>query len=253
MNEFEDMPFDPRLESYLDGVMAHDERAAFAAELATNPQLAAQVALQTRIDASLERAFPNVVASPSHIAAVEKQWGTAFANVESTTVKIPWPWLVGIASAAAAACLAFAIWNFDTQMGRAPHFQPAPVAEIYKKTVAEGFDPYYECRDDQRFAETFELRQGIPLHLAKLPLGSTMKGLSYPGGLSRETTAMLCQSDGAPVMVFVDRDEKDQPVAARNRDPNLNVFREQRDGLVFYEVTPLDRPTMTQHLEVAEN
>jgi hypothetical protein len=64
---------------------------------------------------------------------------------------------------------------------------------------------------------------------------------------------MLCETDGRPVMVFVDRADKDQPIADKSSDPQLRVFREERDGLVFYEVTPLDRPTMTQYLWVAEN
>jgi hypothetical protein len=210
------------------------------------------VALQARIDASLERAFPTVVAPSSHIAAFEKHLGTALNGHKAATLKIRWPWLVGIASAAAAACLAFALWNFDTPTGRAPHFAPTQLAQIYEQTVKEGFEPYYECRDDERFAETFELRQGIPLRLAKLPIGTMMKGLSYPGGLSRQTTAMLCDVDGSPVMVFVDRDEKDQPLAADNGDPSLHVFREERDGLVFYEVTPLAEPMMMRYLQVAE-
>jgi hypothetical protein len=258
MTEFEDIPYDKRpfdgkFEAYLDGVMAADERAAFEAEIAANPQLADEVALQARIDASLEHLFPSVVTPASHVVAMERHFDSAIKNTEPATIKIRWPWLVGITSVAAAACLAFAFWNFEPQSDRAPHFEPIPLAQIYKQTVAEGFEPYYECRDDQRFADTFEQRQGIPVHLAKLPLGSTMKGLSYPGGLSRETTAMLCEADGSPVMVFVDRDAKDQPAATKNGDPELHVFREARDGLVFYEVTPLDKPTMMQHLHVGEN
>jgi hypothetical protein len=69
-----------------------------------------------------------------------------------------------------------------------------------------------------------------------------MLGLSYPGGLSRDTTAMLCKVDGKPVMVFVDRPSKDQPLAVEHADAKTHVFRQERDGLVFYEVTPLDGP-----------
>ena len=201
MTEFPDMPFDPhafdeRLEAYLDGVMADDERTSFEAELTANPQLAAEVALQAQIDASLARTFPQVAASAAHIAAFEKHLGTALKDRKTATIKIRWPWLVGIASAAAAALVAFVVWDFDSRSAKLPHFAPTPLAQIYAKTVAEGFEPYYECRDDERFAETFELRQGVPLRLAKLPIGSMMKGLSYPGGLSRETTAMLCDVDG---------------------------------------------------------
>lgn len=258
MTDFENTPFDPhafdeRLEAYLDGVMAHEDRVAFEAQLATNPRLAAEVALQTEIDASLERMFPLVAAPATHVAALERHADATVKSDGPATIKIRWPWLVGVAAAAAAACLAFAFWDYSAQDERAPHFAPGPLAQIYEKTVDEGFEPYYECRDDERFVDTFRRRQGIALGLEKLPLGSVMKGLSYPGGLSRETTAMLCDVEGAQVMVFVDREENDQKIAGENSDPHLHVFREARDGLVFYEVTPLEKPTMMQYLQVEEN
>ncbi len=252
MTEFGNTHFDERLEAYLDGVMAVEDRATYEAEIAAKPQLATEAALQARVDAALEHAFPLVAPPAVHLAAIEKHLAAAAHGRESIPMLARWPWLVGIASAAAAACLAFALWTPSSRTGNEPFFQPVPVAQVYTKTVAEGFEPYYECRDDDRFAETFLLRQGIALRLSKLPLGSMMKGLSYPGGLSRETTAMLCDVNGEPVMVFVDREEKDQPIAAENHDPALNVFRTERDGLVFYEVTPLEKPTMTDYLVTTE-
>jgi hypothetical protein len=249
----EDRPYNGQLEAYLDGVMAEGDRALLESKLKQNPQLSAEVALQSRLDSALTRAFPVVTPSPLHLAALEKHWNNATSDAEPTAIKIHWPWVVGIASAAAAACLVFALWMPGTKSYNKPHFEPTPLAQIYTQTVREGFEPYYECRDDARFADTFAKRQGIALQLTKLPLGSTMKGLSYPGGLSRETTAMLCDVKGQHVMVFVDREEKDQAVAAKKSDPQLNVFRAERDGLVFYEVTPLEKPTMTEHLVVVKN
>ena len=253
MTEFDSIPVDDRLEAYLDGVMAEDDRVLFESELKQNPQLAAEVKLQARLDSALTRAFPVVMPSPQHLAAMEKHWNSATSAAEPSAIKIHWPWVVGIASAAAAACLIFAFWSPGTRSFNEPHFAPAPLAQIYTQTVREGFEPYYECRDDARFADTFAKRQGIALQLTKLPLGSMMKGLSYPGGLSRDTTAMLCDVKGQHVMVFVDRAEKDQAIAAVSTGSHLNVFRTERDGLVFYEVTPLEKPTMTEHLVVVKN
>ena len=78
-----------------------------------------------------------------------------------------------------------------------------------------------------------------------------MKGLSYPGGLSRETTAMLCDVERR------NRDGVCRPAETRISSSlqrtailSVNVFRTERDGLVFYEVTPLDKPTMTEYLQV---
>jgi hypothetical protein len=247
MIEFESTSYDARLEAYLDGVMADEERALFELEIQQNSQLAAEVALQARVDAALQREFPVVAIPAAHLAAFEKHLATASEGTEIIATSIRWPWVAGLV-AAAAACLAFVLWNAEISSLHEPKFTPTPLAQVYLQTVAEGFEPYYECRDDKRFAETFELRQGIPLQLTDLPNGSMMKGLSYSGGLSRETTAMLCDVEGKPVMVFVDRAEQDKPLAAKNTDPNVNIFRQERDGLVFYEVTPLEKPTMMQHL-----
>ncbi len=80
-----------------------------------------------------------------------------------------------------------------------------------------------------------------------------MLGLSYPGGLSRNTTAMLCEVDEQPVMVFVDRLGKDEEVADRQAVPSIewNVFRSVRDGLVFYEVLPFEVLRVAKYLVVA--
>jgi hypothetical protein len=49
-------------------------------------------------------------------------------------------------------------------------------------------------------------------------------------------------------MVFVDRAPADNALAAANHDRTTNVFREERDGLVFYEITPLNHPLVTRFL-----
>jgi hypothetical protein len=156
---------------------------------------------------------------------------------------------------AAAASIAgiVAVLNLGDGQRQAPYFAPVPVARLYHEAVSNGFEPYYECRDDERFAAVFARRQGIPLRLNPMPAGSRMLGLSYPGGLSRHTTAMLCEVDGEPVMVFVDRQDADLPTASR-RDEDLqdvNVFRVVRDGLVFYEVSPFPGARAVEFLVAA--
>jgi hypothetical protein len=239
-------PIDEKLEAYLDGVMDKAERAAFETEIERDPRLAAEVALQARLDAALERQFPVVAASALHLAAMEKH----FESVSPPIYKLPGRRaLIPYGVAAAVFLIAYGLFGPRwSPISREPAFTAVPLAQVYHQTVKDGFEPYYECHDDKRFADTFAARQGIPLHLTEMPEGSMMKGLSYLGGLSRETTAMLCDVNGEPVMVFVDRAEKDRPAAAEENDPDLNIFRTERDGLVFYEVTPLDKPTMTKHI-----
>ena len=122
-------------------------------------------------------------------------------------------------------------------------FVQQPLTEIYETCVAGGFQPYWICEDDAVFAETFRRRQGVSLELRDLPPGSSMAGLSYLAGLSRESTSMLAHVDGHPVIVFVDRVERDwRPPVGKDARTGLHVFRTERDGLVLYEVTPLAEP-----------
>jgi len=144
------------------------------------------------------------------------------------------------------------VWQLARDPAETPFFQPRPVALVYQEVVDGGFEPYYECREADRFSATFQRRQSQALSLAALPSGSRMLGLSYAGGLSRDTTAMLCQVDGQPVMVFVDRLENDQPIATQLDASKLQVHRVARDGLVFYEVTPFATSRVIEYLVPAE-
>jgi hypothetical protein len=157
-------------------------------------------------------------------------------------------WYWAAAALAAAAAIAWVITSLTgSKQGRnEPLFAARPLVQVYQDAVAAGFEPSYDCREPERFAATFAQRQGQPLRLVELPAGTKMLGLAYAGGLSRNTTAMLCRVEGQPVMAFVDRASADQPDAARTLEKKLNVFRQERDGLVYYEVTPFDEPRVIQ-------
>jgi hypothetical protein len=248
MSDEENPIFNKQIEAYLDGQMSPSEREAFEEQLRARPELAQRLELQQRIDSSLRRQF-----SPEEPSAVHLEQVLAGRSPGSAHT-LPWRRVVQVALVAAAAAVAGVIagWQFLDRPVEQPFFQPRPVAELYHEAVASGFEPYYECRDDARFAATFQKRQGIVLHLAAMPAGQGMLGLSYPGGLSRDTTAMLCLVDEKPVMVFVDRVENDQPNASKNEDPALTVHREARDGLVFYEVAPQGTPSVLEYLVSGE-
>ena len=160
-------------------------------------------------------------------------------------------WVAATLAAAAAigGVIASLTWQGPERDG--PLFVARPVAELYREAVAAGFEPTYECKEPERFAATFQSRQGQPLQLLAMPARMRMLGLAYTGGLSRNTTAMLCRIDAMPVMVFVDRESADRPDAAAMTDASLHVFRAAHDGLVFYEVTPLAEPRAMQLLAPA--
>lgn len=251
------MTYDPKpitneqLDDYLDGLMNAEQREVFEARLRAHPELNREIQLDAQIDASLDRLFPLEQASEEYIEDVITQASTS--SEPSTSRLLPYRSLsrtmrVAILGLAAAVAWIIVGFQLEDSAPETPFFQAKPVAVVYQEVVENGFDPYYECREEDRFAAVFLQRQRQALRLATLPPGSRMLGLSYPGGLSRDTTAMLCRVDGQPVMVFIDRLENDLPIAARNDVSEIKVHRVARDGLVFYEVTPLDACRVIEYL-----
>lgn len=264
MNNSDEFKIEPsdQLERFLDGLMSEQEANEFRQTI--DPKvLEKEEALQSNLDDSLKRMF---AFKPLDAEAIAVQAAEAQAPVDGeVTLKNPiqsrpqstsrpnWIKLAIAASLLLAAGLV--AWFVDGTGANqvTAIFVPKALTEIHTETVARGFDPYYFCKNDQRFADTFEARQGKPLALAELPEGSRMVGLSYPGGISGDTTAMLCEVDGKQVMVFVDVSGNDNlEIALKDNDPSLNVFVEEKNGLVFCEVTPHDAPEMIQHFRFIE-
>ncbi len=241
---------DDQLDAYLDGLLPPDERVAFEVRLRRHPEILREIEIQDRIDASLVRMFPSAASSEDQVAELLR---TSSKAPQRWRIALPLPTSTGIfrvALVGLAAVLAWivVVWQLGEQTSRTPYFQPRPLALVYQEVVDRGFEPYYECREPDRFAATFSRRQGKPLHLKTLPPGSQMLGLSYTGGLTRDTTAMLCRVDGQPVIVFVDRLANDLPIASVNDRSGVHVHRVVRDGLVFYEVTPYEIDRVIDYL-----
>lgn len=248
MNNPNDPIDDDQFEAYLDGTLSSAEREELAKKLQHDAGRQAEAALQANIDHALRKSFPVVHATqvPADTLLNEED---AFPQQANTV------WQTRLLAACAVAAVLFGVlltWWVGRGASPQPFFRPTPLAQIYRATLQSGFRPYYECHDDQRFADIFAARQGIPMHLLPMPEGTQMLGLSYPGGLSRETTAMLCTVDETPVMVFVDRAEADNEIAAHvdPGEPPVHVFREARDGLVLYEVSSLNEPRAMKFLAI---
>jgi hypothetical protein len=233
---------DGQIDAYLDGLLDPSQRATFQQLLLAHPEIAREIQLQQQIDATLQRQFP-----PTTVPEGQLQPLLARPSPPSSRLTIEpgrrathLAWRLAAVGVAAAVVWIVARWQPGPGRVESPFFEPLPVAAVYRDVLKHGFEPYYQCDEEARFAATFSRRLGQPLRLATLPPGSRMLGLSYPGGLSRDTTAMLCRVDDQPVMVFVDRLTADQAEAGRNDDPHLQVHRAVKSGLVFYEVTPFD-------------
>jgi anti-sigma factor RsiW len=242
---------DEQVDAYLDGNLEPAEREAFERRLSAHPEVASTIALQAEIDAALKRLYPVPQVSQQQMREVLDAAAIEAPTQTERGLPLPnWsrPIRIGLVGLAAGLAWVIVAWQGGNQTAITPFFQPRPVALIYQDVVENGFQPYYECHEADRFAATFQRRQGQALRLAELPAGSRMLGLSYAGGLSRETTAMLCDIDGQPVMVFVDRLANDHPIASQHEASTLHVHRVARDGLVFYEVTPFEAARVIDHL-----
>lgn len=245
-----------QMERFLDGLMTEEEAADFTASvpaaelealLAMEEQLSQSLAKLTSISTldqgEIEREFVS-----SHPAVV----GRPTSDLPRSSSRRRWVQI------ALVACLLIAVgipvlWNLNNgPVG--VHFEQRPLAQLYQETVDRGFRPNYNCEEPQRFADTFERNHGKPLALDDLPDGSKMLGLSTLGGISRSTVAMLCSVNGENVIVFVDRAGKADLETPKRLDngSNVNIFVEEKNGLVFLEVTPLESARMIEHFRFLE-
>lgn len=126
------------------------------------------------------------------------------------------------------------------------------MAEAYRHTVEEGFTSKWVCRDDREFALVFLDQFGDMLSMNfPLPTGVEALGLKYFDAISPRTISMLARVEGEPVMVFVDRLERDHDTV-RDVPPGLTLHRRELGALVLYEITPHEEPTVIFHLQRPE-
>lgn len=112
---------------------------------------------------------------------------------------------------------------------------------VYHDLVSEGFEPLWVCKDDQEFADSFRSVYHQALLLPEMPPGTTTLGLSYCNSLTARTTCLLATAGGEPVVVFVDRIERDHPQPVPE---GLHVHRRQIGRLVLYELSPMEEPAV---------
>lgn len=247
MND-QELPMEERLERYLDGLLDDGERIAFEAEVQRTPQLQREVHLARRIDDALRNTFRTEV--NSEIGLLKDP-----ATVNRPEDRVPANWHVwqnGPAMAVAAVLLLLSggiLWRYHNRSDHTqPFFQARPLVTIFQEELQRGYEPYYVCDDAPRFAAVFAERQGVSLALNELPADRHMLGISYLGGFSRNTTAILCEVDRRPTIVFVDKASFASMEVLAEPDSELEVHRVVRDGLVFCEVSPFSTPQIIPFL-----
>ncbi len=153
-----------------------------------------------------------------------------------------------LAVAAAVAGGLVGVWliaqNLVPDRSREGVYQAQPwraMQTVYRDLVSEGFEPLWVCKDDQEFADSFRSTYHQGLLLTEMPPGTTTLGLSYCNSLTARTTCLLARAGGEPVVVFVDRIERDQPQSAPE---GLHLHRRRIGRLVLYELSPLEEPAV---------
>ncbi len=261
------------LNEYLDGLLGAEERAVVETRCAAEPVLAAQVRTQREIDAALAR-----YAQPPDGRAVLARAQARFAEGDGIATSIAGEigqaatppgsaarsagsWRISrwkrLAIAAVLLLGVLGSWQIYRFLMGGPtgRYDPGPprsLADAYQHTLDAGFEAKWVCRDDREFALVFLDHLGDMLSMnPPLPAGIEALGLKYLNVVSPRTVSMLARVNSAPVMVFIDRVERDQGTD-REMPPGLHVFRRELGSLVLYEVTPLDEPALVTHLRRPE-
>jgi len=258
MSDSSQQPILPEeLESYLDGQMSPADAKAFEHKLRGNRAMEKEITIQRAIDQSLHRSFSPPSPPKALLELLKDPSSKDSLLPEKTTIlrdQKPTKRSVRTVLMVLAAVVAWVIvgWRYLDVMDQADGYRELALAEIYENRIESGFKPKWVCEDDREFAKTFFDRNGQAILLQAIPEGTEMVGLAYLAGVGPKTTTLMARVDGHPVMVFVDRAEEDASPDKPGWLSGLTLFREQRDGLVFYELTPLDRPRVIEWLQPVE-
>ncbi len=247
------------LDAYLDGRLNDQQRADLEATVRADPSLRAEFDRAQLAEAGLKRLFeppaarellPDQLLLPASLPFSAHEAPTAPglpAAAEPSTASRParrsrapiW-WaaaaLVGLAGAAA----------IYVSNPPAPAVQPprgkAPLspAELYAKLEKRKFRPSFVCENDEQFAKFLGDRFGSGAVLAQ-SAGVEVLGWAYEDGMLGEATAVIMtRYQSQPVVIVVDQKKYDRPLP----EPALplHLFRSECNGMVFYEITPLEAP-----------
>ncbi len=230
------------LDAYADGLMTGEQRETVEQAILARPELERQLHHQRAIDDALRR---RLTPPPAHeLQAVLEQAGTAAPG----PARAPWRLMarrLAVAAALAAGTFgAWQIWSF--MQPRLPGYQPMPwrsLVAIYQDEITSGFEPDWVCKDDQEFSDTFEDLYRQRLLLEPLPEGVAALGLAYGNSISQRTIYLLAEAANEPIVVFIDRAERDAGQSIES-DTGLHLFERRVGDLILYELSPFAEPRL---------
>jgi len=236
-----------RLDAYLDGVMAPDERAEFQREIDSDDDLRAQVELHKEIDQALGRLFQPPSAEPAPVVTADLR--------EPETYKLPpmtkrdWgavPRRLAVAAAIVAGVFgSWLTWNaLQPARDSDPYGPWRSIEVVYADAVANDMKPEWTCDTEPEFADSIRNHFGqAAVFSFDLPDGMAAIGLAYGNSISRRTVYLLAEVNDEPVIVFIDRVEADSGQTIEESS-GLNLFSRHLGLLVLYELSPLEKPAL---------
>jgi len=196
--------------------------AAATAELqrlaASDDTVRRHVAAQSQMDAAMRRIFaePEVAIALPQAGQGLRTW-------------IPW------AAAAALLLAALGGWRMWTISNR-----PDVLGPLYRQTVAAGFKPDSVCTTDQEFMGWCRSYLRQAMMPTSRPDGVEYVGWSRVTVLSPGTPILLAKVGEDPVLVVMERVDRQTVEPGRIADKQLHAFRRRIGDVVLVEVTPKD-------------
>lgn len=201
------------------------DRAKSAAELAAladkHPAVRAELETQARIDDSLARLFAAPVAGESR----GSQKGELLRAPRSRW--LPW------AAAAALLLAGVGTWWFVLRASGPDVLSPA-----YHEVVAAGFKPEEVCTTDEAFVQWCRVYMRQPIYPTSHPDGLEFVGWSKGKIISPISGVLLVKMSGEPVIVVLERTDRQTVTPGPSADPTLHVFRKRIGEVMLYEISP---------------
>lgn len=250
------------LDRYLDGALDEAAGAKFQRALEADPELHREVERQTLLDASLKRLYPTPNVDPILEALANGRTSGSEAGPvplvpaggESLRPRSRFG-VTGknarLAVAASVLLVLGGVWAFRTFSDRGPGGYQVEawraIDTVYRDEVRRGFKPEWVCKDDREFATAFYRRFGQGLLLSALPSRLQVVGMAYCNTMSPQTVEVLTRVDGREVVVFVDTVAKSPSPPQRSDPSGLRMHERQIGGLILYELTPHDEPSVLSY------
>lgn len=212
-------PSRPSIDELIDRAQSPDDLRILAAG---SPDARRHVEMQSSIDESLRRLFHE----PARLAITpaRRQWSFRW---------VPW------AAAAALLLAGLVSWRLWTIAHR-----PDVLGPLYKNTVASGFQPEVVCTTDDEFANWSRAYLRQALYVTSRPADVQYVGWNKGRIISPISGVLLVKVGGEPVIVVLEREDRQTVVPGKIADPSLHRFERHIGDVVLYEVTPKDHASI---------